>query len=227
MPNKRFIGFFNHFFENPFKKQGFAVSLTVLTFLCVFIIGAASFFDETVYRLAQKASTETRQTAEYVTRIGKADYLLIPLFLYFIIAPFLYKKYPRPGLIRFRAIGAYLFLSVASTGLVINLLKFCIGKARPKLHDLHGAAYFQPFSGGYDFASLPSGHSGTAFAFAFALSYLYPKYALPFIGLAICTAATRMILGAHYLSDTIAGAGAAFLICFIMSSAVKRNMLLK
>ncbi|MBB3660511.1 membrane-associated phospholipid phosphatase [Rhizobium sp. BK650] len=102
-------------------------------------------------------------------------------------------------------IGAYLFTTVVFSGLLANLLKRMIGRARPEhFHDL-GVLSFTPFSGDAALESFPSGHSTTVGAFFAAFALLFPRYRVPFIACAIWLGMTRVMVGAHYPSDVIAG----------------------
>lgn len=56
-----------------------------------------------------------------------------------------------------------------------------------------------------DLWSMPSSHSSAAAALAVVLARFYPKLTPLLIALCIITASARVILGAHFPSDTIAG----------------------
>ncbi|MBX4925491.1 phosphatase PAP2 family protein [Rhizobium binae] len=102
-------------------------------------------------------------------------------------------------------IGAYLFTTVVFSGLLANLLKRAIGRARPDHFHDYGIFSFTPFSGHAAFESFPSGHSTTVGAFFAAFALLFPRYRILFIACAIWLAMTRVMVGAHYPSDVIAG----------------------
>jgi undecaprenyl-diphosphatase len=56
------------------------------------------------------------------------------------------------------------------------------------------------------YASFPSGHATTAFATAVVLAAWYPRQAVGFVGLAALVGLSRILLGAHFPSDVLAGA---------------------
>jgi len=53
--------------------------------------------------------------------------------------------------------------------------------------------------------SFPSGHSITAFAVVTPLMYFYPSLAIVLLFCALSVAASRVVLGMHFLSDVLAG----------------------
>jgi undecaprenyl-diphosphatase len=55
--------------------------------------------------------------------------------------------------------------------------------------------------------SFPSGHTITAFAVAISLGAFYPALLPGLLFCAVSVAASRILLGMHFLSDVIAGAG--------------------
>jgi undecaprenyl-diphosphatase len=119
-----------------------------------------------------------------------------------------------------RRIAALLAAALAvSVGIALFLkLKRLCGRPRPCVIEPHCWAKLLP----PDQFSFPSGHTITAFAVAISLGAFYPD-ALP--GLLFCAAsvaASRILLGMHFLTDVIAGAivGSALgaLSFFIVSS---------
>ena len=104
------------------------------------------------------------------------------------------------------AIPAFLFLSIAASGVIVDVLKVVFGRARPKLlfaSDVYGFTWlgWHP-----DHWSFPSGHSATIVALMTALWYLWPRHLLFYILTATIVAGSRVVVGAHYLGDTLAGA---------------------
>jgi undecaprenyl-diphosphatase len=101
---------------------------------------------------------------------------------------------------RFRALGASGL--AAGVGIVLFLLlKRLTGRKRPCALEPHCWATLLP----PDQFSFPSGHSITAFAFAIPLMAYYPSLFLGLLFCALSIAASRVLLGMHFLSDVLAG----------------------
>lgn len=115
----------------------------------------------------------------------------------------------RPVAVPMRALSmvpAFLFTSIAAAGLVVDILKVGFGRLRPKLlfsADLYGFTWFgwRP-----DHWSFPSGHTATIVALVSALWWLWPRHLLFYILVAVIVAGSRVVTGAHYPSDIMAGA---------------------
>jgi membrane-associated phospholipid phosphatase len=63
--------------------------------------------------------------------------------------------------------------------------------------------------------SFPSGHSATAVALAIALSWIYPRGRWVFAVLAFMACLQRLVSGAHFLSDIMAGSDIAVLVSLV------------
>lgn len=107
-----------------------------------------------------------------------------------------------------------LLLAVSlGAGLLADVGKLCVSRARPHSLDLDGATFLSTFHGwfpmfslGSKFQSFPSGHAATSMGFAIALSVIYPRGRVYFFLLAAAVAASRVIQHAHYPTDIAAGA---------------------
>ncbi|HEV3275334.1 MAG TPA: phosphatase PAP2 family protein [Terriglobia bacterium] len=85
--------------------------------------------------------------------------------------------------------------------LVFEILKRSIGRQRPSVLERHNWARLLP----PDEFSFPSGHTITAFAFAVAVTHYFPFLLLWLLFCAVSVAASRIVLGMHFLSDVLAG----------------------
>lgn len=101
---------------------------------------------------------------------------------------------------RFAAIGAG--VSAAAAGILLfRALKRTSRRKRPCEVEPHCWASILP----PDKYSFPSGHSITAFAIAISIGFFYPQLQLCLLFIALLIAASRIILGMHFLSDVLAG----------------------
>jgi undecaprenyl-diphosphatase len=95
-------------------------------------------------------------------------------------------------------------------------LKRMIGRKRPCALEPHCWAKLLP----PDQFSFPSGHTITAFSVSVALSMFYPEMRPGLFFCATSIAASRILLGMHYLSDVVAGALLGGLLGFVSASAL-------
>jgi undecaprenyl-diphosphatase len=119
------------------------------------------------------------------------------------------------GPMRFLAVAAAAV--AASLGIAIFLnLKKATGRKRPCTFEPHCWATLLP----PDQFSFPSGHTITAFAVAVSLSRCYPNLAVGLLFCAISIAASRILLGMHFLSDVLAGAAIGTILAYAATSLV-------
>ena len=88
--------------------------------------------------------------------------------------------------------------TVALTYVANQVLKLGVGRRRPELEDL------PPLAATMSRISYPSAHAATSAAGAYALWDLLPR--APLAALATGLALSRLYLGVHYPSDSLAGA---------------------
>jgi undecaprenyl-diphosphatase len=142
-----------------------------------------------------------------LTDFGKSSWFLVPSGILIIAlagaAAASSQRVVRLTIISLVVRLEFIFIAIALPGLVFTIVKRLIGRLRPSAL---GPFVYVPFSWRPEYASMPSGHSTTAFAAAVALGALWPR-ARPLLWLyAVLIAASRVIIYAHYPSDVIAGA---------------------
>jgi undecaprenyl-diphosphatase len=174
----------------------------------VLVVLAMVFRDSALTVAARHQPHWLTVIAENTTDIGKSWWSLTLTGLLFIGAMVALKLVTdaaaRVRLQYVATASAYVFLSVALSGILGNIAKRIIGRARPPLFDAEGAFHFKAFSG-HLYESFPSGHSTTDGAMAMALAVLFPSIRVPVLIIGGFLALTRIMVGAHYLSDVIAG----------------------
>jgi len=181
-------------------------ALAVLLALPVSIV----FADRPLAYLAHGSDPALRHAFGFITQFGLAKgYLVIAaaLALALWLAALGARESPTRAMLRRQAQRAlFVLLAVAAAGLAADLVKLIAGRARPKLLFADGIYGFTWGASQADYWSFPSGHAATVAALALALYLLWPRGAALYAAAALLVAASRVIIGAHYLSDVIAGA---------------------
>jgi membrane-associated phospholipid phosphatase len=114
-------------------------------------------------------------------------------------------------------VGKSLLIGLLSSGIVVQVMKHLIGRARPRLTS--DSIFIGPsFRSGYD--SFPSGHSTLVFCLAYILSRHFPKYRIVFYLFASVVALDRVEDFAHFPSDILAGAMVGLIVAKILSVRV-------
>lgn len=190
-------------------------------FLVAFMMISYSWIDQPATLFCQGLNPIVIQVFQWITGLGKSTGYLVGLFVLFVF----FKYYRHRQVAANRAL--FLFSAVALSGLTTDLIKPLVGRLRPKLLFEAGLYGFEPFRIGYEYNSFPSGHATTVFALAAALSLFFPRWRVPFFSLAVVVGLSRIIVGAHYPSDVMAGAyvGAMTVVLLVLFSR-RRNYLL-
>jgi len=99
----------------------------------------------------------------------------------------------------------FVFTAVAASGLITDLIKWLAGRWRPKAYFTDQLYGFDFFGVGYEQTSFPSGHATTIWALCLALAVIFPRCRFVWYALASIVCMSRLVVGAHYLSDIFAG----------------------
>lgn len=175
----------------------------------VAIVALMALVDAPEIRLMPPRGTASLWPFRVMTDFGKSIYVLAALglgtFLVFLSSALM------NGMARTRMLGlsqrlAFLFLAVLVPVQIGELLKGIVGRGRPFVGGAADAFHYSHFAWTEAYASFPSGHAITAFALAFALASLAPKWRIAIWAYAAIIAITRLVLLAHHPSDVLAGA---------------------
>jgi membrane-associated phospholipid phosphatase len=180
--------------------------LWVALAVAAFII--ATLIDPWAFHHLQKPNVYDQDWGRALRSIG-----YWPLWLLMALALWLVDRKAGRGSRR----AAFLAGSVTLAGILGELLKLIVRRERPGTHD--GAYGFHPWSD-HPFSSrnfgMPSSHAVIAFSGAAALSVLFPEATCVWYALAIGCGVTRILSGAHFVSDVVAGAAIGIAIVAVL-----------
>jgi lipid A 4'-phosphatase len=171
---------------------------------------AMAFVDRPVARFFHDGDPRIHALFALITKFGLSDAYLIVSSLLFValrISAARTRDAARaPSLLLNAYRALFIFVVVAASGILTDVVKVICGRARPKLlfgDNIYGFTWGATQA---DYWSFPSGHATTAAALAAALFLLWPRGLPLYVVAALLVMASRIILDAHYTSDVIAGA---------------------
>ncbi len=175
-----------------------AVAITVIGVLLEMVSTHQGFarLDDAAARFgARHATPDTTSVLKAVTTLGSTWFVIVVVV---VVGAQQYWSQRRKAPVLFLA------AAVASTVITGNLVKLLVHRARPDIARLVGAAG----------SSFPSGHSAAAAATYASLALLYGRHRSRRVrgllagiaaSIAVAVAASRVLLGVHWLTDVAAG----------------------
>lgn len=188
----------------PTRHLLFTAVALVAIFLLVMLV-----WDASASTAAAKLPRWLIDFFDNITDYGKSGYFLWPLGLLFLGLAALPPVLTRVGQLVLASIMVrvgFLFMAIAVPSLFVTIVKRLIGRARPMVGGTLDPYLFSPFVWRTDYASLPSGHSTTAFAVLVAFGTLWPRARTVLLIYAFFIAVSRVVVTAHYPTDVAAGA---------------------
>lgn len=170
----------------------FATALAIVASIAWIDLPVAGYFHATSDSPLVEISTR-------ITNAGLAVWYLVGGAVLFLLCFF--RPNGRPLAMQ----AAFIVVAVAASGIAADILKVIVGRTRPRLLFENGLFEFHGFKFGSSWNSFPSGHSTTIATMAVALCLLVPRWRLIVVPLGIALVATRFIVTAHFVSDTLAG----------------------
>ncbi len=193
--------------ETEITSSRFPRIWIVLAAVAVIALVAAFFLDHTVAAwISAHSSPELKRTMQIVSRVGDWPAHVVVGALGVAVA---WVAKSRVWMRIFLA----MLLALAVAGTTARVVKFATGRARPSVKT--EAHWNGPrFSSKYH--AFPSGHTASSTAFFVALFLKRKKIGAALLLIPILIALSRMIVGAHYLSD-VTFAAILGVLCAILS----------
>jgi undecaprenyl-diphosphatase len=197
-------------------------SSQAMLLLALFIVGEVFlylFLDKPTalfFANAEIVRTPHVEFFRHITDLGLGKWYLYPCGLTALFCAFLSRGQdvlpPLRRLFGYVGVRAlFLFVTIALSGIIADIIKPLAGRARPGLWLNNGIYGFFPGTFDAHWNGMPSGHTTTAFALACSLSIFYRRLRILWFGYALMLAASRIIIDAHYISDVCAGAALGWL----------------
>jgi membrane-associated phospholipid phosphatase len=172
-----------------------------------------AFVDRPVAHYFEAHTGPVFRMAALLTGFGEAVWWLAPSLAVFLAGRFVWRN-------SVSAAGAlFVFVSVAVSGILVDIIKVILPRARPGLwftKGLYGFSYFK-FTAAYQ--SFPSGHAACAAGACTALSLILPRYRIVWIPMGLLIGFSRVVVTAHYVSDVVA----ATLFSYVAVLAIKNR----
>jgi membrane-associated phospholipid phosphatase len=175
--------------------------LLAISFLGVVAFSILSFhvLDRPLAYACSGIGKGSREFFRFVTTFGLSGWYLIPALLLFVLFRFCFRKPASAG----RAL--FVFLAISLSGIVVDILKFILGRYRPAMlfhENLYGFNFFRTDALA---TSFPSGHAAVITALALSLDAVWPRFRVPYALGALLVIGSRVVTCAHFLSDVVGG----------------------
>jgi len=197
-------------------KKLILISFPIVVLFC--IIGYF-FFDLIVTKYCASIFTNNkiRSILKDISKLGIATFYLIFAAVCFIFFRFIKKRRVWSN----RAL--LVFLSISFSGILVLIVKYILGRYRPKMfleEQLYGFQFFQ-LKG--KLTSFPSGHASTIVALMLVLYFISPKYRVIYFAIAFVTVISRVLVCHHYLTDVVFGSYLAVVTTVCLKHLLEKN----
>ncbi len=160
-----------------------------------------------------------------VTRLGSSSWYFSISIIGFVFFYFNNKFQIIKTKTDYKSINFFIssFFYILTVGIITQIAKHIIGRPRPNYTNFDNVFDFKFFSLESSFHSFPSGHSSTIFIVCLILVVAFPKLKYLFYFLASIIALSRVVVGAHFFTDVVAGAILALLSFKVLNHLIEKK----
>ena len=200
--------------------------LLILTLSLFFSIGIDFLIYDYVENIKNsRANIRLIEFFVKITQLGNSSWyfgmtIIFTLFLYFNKKIKIIRVKNIDVLINF---FTSVFIYLIAIGFITQLLKHLIGRPRPNHTDFDSDIILNFLTFDSSFHSFPSGHSSTIFMISLILCVFLPKLKYLFLFLASVVALSRVVVGAHFFTDILAGAILALMVFKILNHLLAKK----
>ena len=115
------------------------------------------------------------------------------------------------------------FFYVLTVGILTQIVKHIVGRPRPNHTNFEDSFGFNFFTFDSSYHSFPSGHSSTIFMVCFIMITTFPRLKYFFYFLASIVALSRVVVGAHFFTDIVAGAILALITFKVLNNFLEKK----
>ncbi len=196
-------------FLTKFQKEEKATCIYLLLGALIFL-----FFDYSISKFFYNINSQTKSLFETLTHFGDSLYFFVPTILVWAVIKIIQNK--NKIILTISDISLFIFFNILFSGIAVQIFKHILGRPRPPMFHSYNLSSLDFFQFDSKWHSFPSGHTATIFAFIFCLIFLFPKIKNILITIAVVIASTRVIVGAHYVSDIFGGALVAYITSILL-----------
>ena len=210
-----------------FNKIKFELLVLIFLTLSIFISYTLDlwFYSYFIELSENNTGAFLKEFFKEITRVGKSSWYLTISVIGFILlyVNTKFKLVETKTDDKFTKFFVSSFFYILAVGIITQIAKHIIGRPRPNYTNFENVFDFKFFSVESSFHSFPSGHSSTIFIVCFILVVTFPKLKYFFYFLASIVALSRVVVGAHFFTDIVAGAILALLFFKILNNLIEKK----
>ena len=187
------------------------VELVILSLILINIflshdldVGLYNYFSKLSYGFG---TTHLKDFFISITGLGDSFWYFSIIFFIFLFSflGFKTKIISLNNFLYLKNFSLFCFSYLLLVGLTTQIIKHVIGRPRPNHTDFSSNFIFNFFSTDSAFHSFPSGHSSTIIAVTLIACLVIPGLRIFFYTCGFLIALSRVVVGAHFVTDVIAG----------------------